>query len=70
MGNTDTVKEIDNLIYSRMREQINGDFNIDWKYREQWKMGYYDGEKGRFYDQYKDSYALKHWQLGKSWIYW
>ena len=21
-------------------------------------------------NQYKDSYALKHWQLGKSWIYW
>ena len=57
MRNTDTLREIDYLIYRRMREQINRDFNIDWQYREQWKMGYYDGKKGGFYDQHRDTYG-------------
>ena len=39
MRNTDVLREIDELIYNRMREQINKDFNIDWLFREQWKMG-------------------------------
>ena len=55
--NIDVLREIDELIYHRMKERINQDFNIDWQYREQWKMGYYDGEKGGFYDQHQDTHG-------------
>jgi predicted 2-oxoglutarate/Fe(II)-dependent dioxygenase YbiX len=57
MQNIDSIREIDQLIYCRIKDQINHDFNIDWKYREQWKMGYYDGEQKGFYDQHRDTYG-------------
>ena len=57
MRNTDVLRGIDEMIYKRIRERINSDFNIDWKFIEQWKMWYYDGKKRGFYDQHRDTYG-------------
>jgi len=49
MRNTDVLREIDEMIYQRIRERINSDFNIDWQFREQWKMwGIMMGKKEGF----------------------
>jgi predicted 2-oxoglutarate/Fe(II)-dependent dioxygenase YbiX len=58
MYNTDVLREMDEMIYKRMKTQIDQDFNIDWQYREKWKMGYYDGADKGFYDQHRDTNGM------------
>jgi len=53
------INSIDKMIYQKMSRCVNEDFNLDWKYREEWKMGYYAGNEKGFYDQHRDTYGDK-----------
>lgn len=49
-----TLGTVDNVIYDSLYTKVQEDFGVDIKYREPWKIGYYNSEDGGFYNLHTD----------------
>ena len=54
INNKDLLSQIDNSVYEKTYESIINKLDINIKYREEWKIGKYDAERGGFYNIHKD----------------
>lgn len=54
INNKDLLSQIDNSVYEKTYESIISKLGINIKYREEWKIGKYDAERGGFYNIHKD----------------
>ena len=50
ISNDMLVKEVDNLVYDKIYEDVKKDFDSDIKFRERWKFGWYKSDDGGYYN--------------------
>jgi len=56
------LKKLDRKIFDIINPKINDMFNVNLKYREMWKLGYYVGEKNGFYTYHKDTAGVTNYR--------
>lgn len=54
INNDILIKEVDNIVYDKIYEDIKKEFDIDIKFRERWKFGWYKGDDGGYYQIHRD----------------
>jgi len=60
--NKNLLKKLDCQIFNLINTKINDMFNVNLKYREMWKLGYYIGDKNGFYTYHKDTTGITNYR--------
>jgi predicted 2-oxoglutarate/Fe(II)-dependent dioxygenase YbiX len=55
ISNDELLSKIDKKIFKIIKEKIDTEYQVNLEYREQWKLGYYLGEKNGFYTYHRDT---------------
>ena len=54
IGNDKLIKEVDNIVYDKIYEDVKKEFDSDIKFRERWKFGWYKSDDGGYYNVHRD----------------
>lgn len=54
---------VDDFIFGELRRKIQVDFGLSMRFRERYKIGFYEGEKRGFYNPHRDSWGHPHRSL-------
>jgi hypothetical protein len=60
---TPECKTVDDYIFGELRREIQVDFGLSVRFRERYKIGFYEGEKRGFYNPHRDSWGHPHRSL-------
>lgn len=60
---TPECKMVDDYIFGELRREIQVDFGLSVRFRERYKIGFYEGEKRGFYNPHRDSWGHPHRSL-------
>jgi len=61
IGNDKLIKDVDNIVYDKIYEDVKKEFDNNIKFRERWKIGWYKSDDGGYYNVHRDDIiATKH----------
>jgi predicted 2-oxoglutarate/Fe(II)-dependent dioxygenase YbiX len=54
ISNDKLIKDVDNIVYDKIYDDVKKEFDSDIKFRERWKFGWYKSDDGGYYNVHRD----------------